>query len=65
VTHGEREDGLSVVSVPVAGDDGVVAALAVAGPTDRFTRDKVARFLNGLTSAASIIEQSTFMAFIC
>ena len=38
VSHGEREDGLSAVAVPVTGRSGaVVAALALSGPTLRFT----------------------------
>lgn len=42
VTHGEREDGLSVVAVPIYDPAGhAVACLSVAGPTPRFGDDVV------------------------
>ena len=42
VSHGEREDGLSAVAVPVLGRSGtVVAALSLSGPTVRFTDERV------------------------
>ena len=64
VTHGEREDGLSVVAIPlVDNESSVVAALTLAGPTERFTDDKVTHFLDALKVAASAIEQSSFMMF--
>jgi DNA-binding IclR family transcriptional regulator len=64
VTHGEREDGLSVVAVPLVDSQGkVVAALTLAGPTERFSDDKVTHFLDALKVAAIAIEQSSFMMF--
>jgi DNA-binding IclR family transcriptional regulator len=64
VTHGEREDGLSVVAVPLVDGGGkVVAALTLAGPTERFSEDKIAHFLDVLKVAAIAIEQSSFMMF--
>jgi DNA-binding IclR family transcriptional regulator len=64
VTHGEREDGLSVVAVPLVDSQGkVVAALTLAGPTGRFSEDKIAHFLDALKVAAISIEQSSFMMF--
>jgi DNA-binding IclR family transcriptional regulator len=45
VSHGEREEGLSAVAVPVTGRSGaVVAALALSGPTLRFTAERVTEF---------------------
>lgn len=64
VSHGEREDGLSVVSVPVEGELGeTVAALAVGGPKDRFSDVKIAEFLPALRLAASAIYKQPLLAF--
>jgi DNA-binding IclR family transcriptional regulator len=41
----EREDGVAGVAAPIAGEDGrVVAALALGGPSSRFTAERVAAF---------------------
>src|SRR5581483_10131489 len=54
VSHGEREEGLSAVAVPVTGRSGaVVAALALSGPTLRFTADRVPEFAADLKAAAA------------
>lgn len=64
VTHGEREDGLSVVAVPLTDSRGkVVAALTLAGPTERFSEERVEQFLDALKVAAIAIERSSFMMF--
>lgn len=53
VSHGEREEGLSAVAVPVRGRSGaVVAALSFGGPSTRFTEERVARFAEALREAA-------------
>jgi DNA-binding IclR family transcriptional regulator len=53
VSHGEREDGLSAVAVPVLGRSGaVVAALSLSGPTVRFPDDLVDRLAADLREAA-------------
>lgn len=53
VSHGEREDGLSAVAVPILGRSGsVVAALSLSGPTLRFTDQRVADFAAELEAAA-------------
>src|SRR5215207_2018514 len=53
VSHGEREVGASGVAAPVADSDGrVVAALALGGPTARFTPEQVARFAAVITASA-------------
>lgn len=42
VSHGEREPGASSVAAPVFAPDGeVAAALAISGPTSRYTPDRV------------------------
>ncbi|MGI5516534.1 IclR family transcriptional regulator [Streptomyces sp. CA-106131] len=52
-SHGEREEGLSAVAVPVRGRAGAVtAALSFGGPSTRFTDERIRRFADGLTAAA-------------
>ncbi|MGW9028668.1 IclR family transcriptional regulator domain-containing protein [Streptomyces sp. NPDC055722] len=52
-SHGEREEGLSAVAVPVRGRAGAVtAALSFGGPSTRFTDECIRRFADGLTAAA-------------
>jgi DNA-binding IclR family transcriptional regulator len=61
VSHGEREDGISAVAVPVTGRSGaVVAALALSGPTLRFTPDRVAEFAADLKLAAARVSERGF-----
>jgi DNA-binding IclR family transcriptional regulator len=61
VSHGEREDGLSAVAVPVSGRSGaVVAALALSGPTLRFTAERVDEFAVDLREAAAQISERGF-----
>lgn len=56
VSHGEREIGSSGIAAPVSGGGGqVVAALALGGPTGRFTPEQVARFVPVLTASAGEI----------
>ncbi|WP_239149026.1 IclR family transcriptional regulator [Streptomyces sp. SID12501] len=53
VSHGEREEGLSAVAVPVRGRSGaVLAALSFGGPSTRFTPERVTRFAAALRGAA-------------
>ncbi|MFI0819768.1 IclR family transcriptional regulator [Streptomyces sp. NPDC021098] len=53
VSHGEREAGVSGVAAPVFDKAGrVVAALALGGPTVRFTEQAVAEFSGPLVEAA-------------
>ncbi|MEU5672565.1 IclR family transcriptional regulator [Micromonospora sp. NPDC047762] len=58
-SHGEREDGLSAVAVPIVGRSGsVVAALALSGPTVRFTEARVSEFAADLRRVAQeMVEQ--------
>jgi DNA-binding IclR family transcriptional regulator len=61
VSHGEREEGLSAVAAPVTGrSGGVVAALALSGPTFRFTDERVSRFAADLKEAAARISERGF-----
>jgi DNA-binding IclR family transcriptional regulator len=61
VSHGEREDGLSAVAVPVIGRSGsVVAALSLSGPTVRFSDDQVAQFTKDLRQVAGQMAERGF-----
>ena len=61
VSHGEREEGLSAVAVPVTGrSGGVVAALALSGPTLRFTAGRVAEFAADLVQAGARMSERGF-----
>jgi DNA-binding IclR family transcriptional regulator len=60
-SHGEREDGLSAVAVPVYTWSGaVVAALTISGPTLRFTAERVAEFAAGLEQTAGRMSEHGF-----
>jgi DNA-binding IclR family transcriptional regulator len=53
VSHGDLEEGLSAVAVPILDRNGrLIAALSFGGPTTRFTDDRVARFAVALTRVA-------------
>lgn len=61
VSHGEPEPGASSVAVPVLDADGrLLAALAVTGPTTRFTAEAVAEFGAGVTEASRRISRIGF-----
>ena len=61
VSHGEREEGLSAVAVPIHSRTGaVVAALTLSGPTVRFTDDAVRTFAAELTVAAQHVSERGF-----
>ena len=61
VSHGEREEGLSAVAVPILGRSGtVVAALTLSGPTVRFTDARVAVFAEALLAAAAQLNERGF-----
>jgi DNA-binding IclR family transcriptional regulator len=61
VSHGEREDGLSAVAVPVLGRSGaVVAALSLSGPTVRFGDDRVDQFVADLRQVAQQMSERGF-----
>ncbi|AUS77342.1 transcriptional regulator [Actinoalloteichus sp. AHMU CJ021] len=53
VTHGERENGVSGIAAPILGGEGhLIAALALGGPTTRFTPERVSRLVTAVTAAA-------------
>ncbi|WUH17475.1 IclR family transcriptional regulator [Streptomyces sp. NBC_00448] len=61
VSHGERDQGLSAVAVPIRGRSGsVVAALSLSGPSVRFTDEAVTRFAGELTRAAQHVSERGF-----
>lgn len=61
VSHGEREEGLSAVAVPILGRSGrVVAALSLSGPTVRFGEEKVAEFADDLRDVAARVSDRGF-----
>ena len=61
VSHGEREDGLSAVAVPVIGRSGsVVAALSLSGPTMRFPDERVADYAADLRQVARRMSERGF-----
>jgi DNA-binding IclR family transcriptional regulator len=61
VSHGERDEGLSAVAVPIVGRSGtVVASLSLSGPTVRFTEERVADFIKDLQAAAAQITERGF-----
>lgn len=53
VSHGEREPGISGVAAPIRDAEGsIVAAVAIGGPTTRFTDEKVDEFATAVTALA-------------
>ncbi|WP_113701251.1 IclR family transcriptional regulator [Nonomuraea lactucae] len=53
VSHGEREEGVSGIGAPIVDAEGrVVAAIALGGPTSRFTPDRITAFAARLVAAA-------------
>jgi DNA-binding IclR family transcriptional regulator len=61
VSHGEREDGLSAVAVPILGRSGtVLAALSLSGPTHRFTDERVQAFRTDLAQVAQRMAERGF-----
>jgi DNA-binding IclR family transcriptional regulator len=61
VSHGEREDGLTAVAVPILGRSGaVVAALSLSGPTHRFPDERVDGFVADLAQVATRMAERGF-----
>ena len=59
LSHGVREPGNSGMAVPVPSRDGAQpVALALGGPTSRFTDEATARFLGALQAASSDIART-------
>jgi DNA-binding IclR family transcriptional regulator len=61
VSHGEREEGLTAVAVPILGRSGtVVAALSLSGPTLRFTDERIDTFARDLKEVAQRMAERGF-----
>jgi DNA-binding IclR family transcriptional regulator len=61
VSHGEREVGVSAVAVPVLSGAGRVdSALAVSGPTARFTDDRIDDFVTQLKDVSAQMTRRGF-----
>jgi DNA-binding IclR family transcriptional regulator len=61
VSHGEREEGLSAVAVPIVGRAGtVVAALSLSGPTMRFPDERIADYVTDLKQVARRMSERGF-----
>jgi DNA-binding IclR family transcriptional regulator len=61
VSHGEREEGLSAVGVPVCSAKGAtVAALTLSGPTSRFTPERIESYVDRLKACADEIGRQGF-----
>lgn len=61
VTHGAREDGLSVVAAPVTDrEDRTLASISIAGPTPRFTDARVASYRDQLLGLAAQMRDASF-----
>lgn len=59
ITHGQREIGASSISVPVTDEDQrTIAALAISGPTARFTPDRLIDLLPIASEAAQQLSQT-------
>jgi DNA-binding IclR family transcriptional regulator len=60
-SHGEREDGLSAVAVPIFSRAGaVVAALTLSGPTLSFPDERIAEFAADLKEVANRMSERGF-----
>jgi DNA-binding IclR family transcriptional regulator len=60
-SHGEREEGLSAVAVPIVSrSGGVVAAVSLSGPTVRFTAERVEQFAGDLVDVGQQISERGF-----
>ena len=57
-SHGERERGSASVAAPIRAGDRTVAALAISGPTMRFTDTRVHEFAELLKTATHDMERS-------
>jgi len=61
VSHGEREDGLSVVAVPVRDRrQNILASVSVAGPTPRFPPDLVESHRDELLDLTAQMQEASF-----
>lgn len=62
VSHGEREQSVSGIAAPITDAEGrVVAAVALGGPTARFTPERIDAFLPVLTKTAARLSDLRFI----
>ncbi len=56
-SHAERDDLVAAVSVPIdcSSVGGVITALSVSGPTNRFPEERIPELINAMTTTASLI----------
>lgn len=55
-SHGEREPGASSLSVPIRIGSGQIVALSLSGPSTRFTKESMKRYLSLVRKSAATIE---------
>lgn len=61
LSHGERDEGLSAVAVPITDPSGgTVAALSLSGPTVRFPDERIQRYVADLRQSARQISDRGF-----
>jgi DNA-binding IclR family transcriptional regulator len=58
VSHGERDQAASAVAAPIQAGEKTFAALAISGPTSRFTPDRVSEISELVKRAAQQIQDS-------
>ncbi|MEV5961337.1 IclR family transcriptional regulator [Kribbella sp. NPDC051952] len=64
ISHGERELGASGVAAPVRRPDGrVVAAIAIGGPTTRFSDDRLPPYVHAVRRCAATIVATGWSGF--
>ncbi|TCC50603.1 IclR family transcriptional regulator [Kribbella capetownensis] len=64
ISHGERELGASGVAAPVRRSDGrVVAAIAIGGPTTRFSDDRLPSYVTAVRRCADTIMATGWSGF--
>lgn len=64
VSHAERDDLVAAVSVPIdrAAVGGVITALSVSGPTNRFPEQRIPELVKVMTTTASLIARRNSIA---
>lgn len=55
-SHGERESGASSLSLPIRINSGRVVSVSLSGPSTRFTKESMARYIKYATESAAKIE---------
>ena len=59
ISHGEWLSEASGIAAPIFDQNGeVIAALAISGPTQRFSSEKIAQYIPEVTNVASLISHA-------